>query len=248
MLALNSQADNLIFLHGFLGSPRDWDPFVFPGHFRHCITLPGHEFLPLPPRAPLLEQLLKLFYKQFKKRKVILIGYSLGGRLAMHFAQTFPECVKALIILSANPGLECPKQRKSRLQKDKKWAEHLLKEGLLAFIKKWQKQPLFNPLPPKILKRRNNHSPKELARILRELSPGALPSLWEHLPQFPFKTLFLFGQDDVNYYKIAKKVQNINSNITVDMIPHAKHAIHLENFTACREKIDQFINLRKKTC
>ena len=241
VLALSSKMSHLIFLHGFMGSPKDWDPFLFPKLSKRCITIPGHEFLPLPNRSSLLQGLLKIIYKEFKKQKATLIGYSLGGRLAMHFACAFPDLIETLIILSANPGLECSKERAMRLKRDEKWAEYLLEYGLPSFIEKWQEQPLFSALPLSILKKRKNHCPESLARILRELSPGILPSVWNYLPKFPFKTLYLFGENDIHYGKIARKLQGI---ITVDMIPKAKHAIHLENPSACVEKISQFIKYR----
>ena len=241
VLPLSSNTPPLLFLHGFMGSPKDWDPFIFPNFSKRCITIPGHEFSPLPHQKPLLRELLKIIYKQFNKKKSILIGYSLGGRLAMHFACAFPELIDSLIILSANPGLECSQQRAIRRKKDEKWADFLLNYGLSSFLKKWQEQSLFNALPPLSFKRREHHCPNALSRILRELSPGRLPSLWSRLPHFSFETLYLFGENDIDYKKIAKKMEG---SIAVDMIPKAKHAIHLENPSACIERINQFIKYR----
>jgi len=83
----------LTFLHGFLGSPEDFKSFNLPGTF---LTLPGHQGRPLD---------LTLLEKEISE-KTVLIGYSLGGRLALHFAKRFPERIAGLVILSANPGLE----------------------------------------------------------------------------------------------------------------------------------------------
>ncbi len=105
----------LTFLHGFLGSPLDWQDLDLPGLF---LTLPGHQGRPLD---------LSLLEKEIPK-KTTLIGYSLGGRLAMDFAHRFPERIERLIILSANPGLE--KGKEERIEWDEKWAQLLETEGM----------------------------------------------------------------------------------------------------------------------
>ena len=211
------------FLHGFLGSPEDWQPLNLPGTF---LTLPGHQGRPLD---------LSLLEKEIPK-KTTLIGYSLGGRLAMDFAHRFPERIESLIILSANPGLK--KGKEERIAWDEKWANLLETEGIQPFLKKWYEQPLFSTLNPNHLKGRDGHDPKVLAKILRELSPAKLPSMWEKLQEFSFPMLFLFGENDIKYQHIAKR---LGKNFPVDFIPSCGHAIHIENPTLCAKKIQEFI-------
>jgi len=162
----------LTFLHGFLGSPEDWENLNLPGKF---LTLPGHHGRPLD---------LSLLEKEIPERTT-LIGYSLGGRLAMHFAWQFPERIERLIILSANPGLE--EGREERMAWDEKWAGLLETEGMGRFVKKWYEQPLFSTLDSGQLKGREDHDPRVLARVLRELSPAKLPSISKSKLQ-PLKT------------------------------------------------------------
>jgi len=218
----------LTFLHGFLGSPNDWQPLNLLGNF---LTLPGHQGRPLD---------LSLLEKEIPE-KTTLIGYSLGGRLAMHFAYRFPERIERLIILSANPGLE--QGIEERIVWDEKWARTLETEGMQPFLEKWYAQPLFSSLNRVLLKERESHDPKILAQVLRELSPAKLPSMWERLHEFSFPMLFLFGESDINYQPIAEK---LGKHFHVDIIPGCGHAIHIENPALCAEKIKSFI--RRNTC
>lgn len=213
----------LTFLHGFLGSPEDFKSFNLPGTF---LTLPGHQGRPLD---------LTLLEKEISE-KTILIGYSLGGRLALHFAKRFPERIAGLVILSANPGLE--REIEERKLWDEKWASLLETEGMELFIKKWYAQPLFSSLNPDRLIGRANHDPHSLAQVLREWSPARLPSLWKNLEEFSFPLLFLFGANDIKYKPIAERLRK---TFPVDYIPNAGHAIHVENPRLCAEKIQAFI-------
>lgn len=213
----------LTFLHGFLGSPKDWIPLGLDGK---CLTLPGHQGRPLD---------LSLLEKEIPE-KTSLIGYSLGGRLAIDFAYRYPERIKHLIILSANPSLESG--REERILWDEKWATILETEGMDPFLEKWYAEPLFHTLNLNLLKDRNQHDPKVLARVLRELSPAKLPPMWEKLKTFSFPMLFLFGESDIKYRPIAERLRE---DFHVEIVPNSGHAIHIENPTYCAEHIQKFI-------
>jgi len=132
--------DRLIFLHGFLGSPEDWDGVIsFLPEF-HCeaLTYPFQ----IPPDG-------------------ILIGYSMGGRRALRYPH--PK-----IVLSAHPGLKTPAEKSVRRLHDQKWLDLLHRISLEEFIKAWYQQPLFKSLKldEALLKRRLNQNREVIARML----------------------------------------------------------------------------------
>lgn len=206
----------IIFLHGFLGSPDDWNSLTqYITQPLKTLTLPGHCGTPLDPF--ILEKEIP--------EKSIIVGYSLGGRLAMDFARKFPERIESLFILSANPGLEF--EREERVIQDEKWIAMIENEGMDRFLEQWYAQELFTSfsLTDEIKKRRKEHDPKSLIEVLRTLSPAKLPSLWPHLKSFSFPLLFLFGENDIKYRKIGKRLME---NHEVMWVPNASHPIHLE--------------------
>ncbi len=209
----------LIFLHGFLGVKEDWDAIT--EHLDmpyHCLTLPGHRALSLD---------LNDFEDEIGSN-VTLVGYSMGGRLAMHYAKKYPHRVKKLILLSANPGEEGEK----RLLQDEKWARLLEDEGMDRFLDQWYKQSLFAGLH--VNRKRRRHDPLMLAKVIRKFSPARLPNLWPELESFSCPLMFLFGENDIKYRSIGERLQK---KFPVTWIPKSGHAIHLENPKRCARHI-----------
>ncbi len=148
----------VVFLHGFLGAPSDWDPVISLLPF-HCVAceLPGHGKTPFAPSwdMPL--------------RRAHLVGYSLGGRIAAEFAGTHPERVLSLTLLSAHSGLDTETEKQDRFKTDAKWAELLKTLPMEEFLKRWYAQPLLSSFTPDLEKRRK-HSPAALAETLLHYS------------------------------------------------------------------------------
>lgn len=207
----------ITFVHGFLGSPDDWNPLTkYLTSPYQTLTLPGHLKTPFD---------LSFLEKEITE-KVTLVGYSLGGRLAMDFARKFPERIERLIILSANPGLESG--REERIVQDEEWISIIKKEGMDRFLDQWYSQNLFSSfsLTDEMKKRRKMHDPEALCAILRNLSPAKLPSLWPYLKDFSFPMLFLFGENDIKYRAIGTRLMK---DFDVTWIPNASHPIHIES-------------------
>jgi 2-succinyl-6-hydroxy-2,4-cyclohexadiene-1-carboxylate synthase len=216
---MNVFCGRVTFLHGFLGVKEDWEGITEHLKTPHrCITLPGH-------RGRSLD--LSDFEDEIGN-DVTLVGYSMGGRLAMHYAKKYPNRVKKLILLSANPGEEGEK----RLQQDEKWAQLLEDEGMDRFLDQWYSQPLFTGL--QINRKRRRHDPLMLAEVIRKFSPARLPNLWHNLENFPCPLMFLFGENDIKYRLIGERLQE---QFPVAWIPKSGHAIHLENPKRCAKHI-----------
>lgn len=214
----------IVYIHGFLGSSEDWSPLC--------------KILPSPYQA--------LSNPETIQKPVTLIGYSLGGRLSLDFAAQRPELINNLIILSANPGIEDPSERSARLKWDQKWCDLIDKKGSTIFIQKWYQQPLFHSLRehsdfPTIFNRRTLNKPEDIKRAFQTWSPAILESQWKSIPNFPFRSLFLFGENDLKYRLVRNKLMRLGAQ--TDLIPNSGHAIHIENPKACASKIQEFLCL-----
>lgn len=206
----------ITFLHGFLGSPEDWKEVRKELSVSSItLSLPGHGDDPID---------IETFENQIPDQ-TILVGYSMGGRLALQYAKKHPENVKQLILLSTNPGLK--KGRKERLEWDETWITLLENEGMESFLEKWYAEELFSSFrfTEAIKQRRMQHCPDHLVQVMRNYSPAKMENLWPHLPHFSFPLLFLFGEDDIKYHTIGAELQ---PNFECEWIPNASHAIHLE--------------------
>ncbi len=226
----------LLLLHGFLGSKEDWD---FLANFLDCnllaVDLPGHgESLFFEESAYdlnfFLEE-LRFLIDSLIKGPVTLLGYSMGGRLAMHFALKYPDYLEKLILESASPGIASTIERKERLKLDCQRREQVLAD-FPAFLDSWYNALLFSSLRqreafPKLLESRLKGKPHCLSLALYFFSPALLDSLWHENFSLPLD--YLVGEKDEKYQKIAKQMQRTFRNITVTNIFAAGHNAHFEN-------------------
>jgi 2-succinyl-6-hydroxy-2,4-cyclohexadiene-1-carboxylate synthase len=232
----------LIFLHGFLGRGVDWLPVAhrLAGDY-YCLLfdLPGHgENIALEPDSPLsFAHLSGQLHRQLAAiapDRIRLVGYSMGGRLALYYALHFPQTVAALALEGASPGLADVTARQERAALDDERAARLLTEGMDAFLTQWYQLPLFASLQeqPDVLARtigqRRANDPRWAAKVIRELSPGRQPSLWAQLPQLLPPALLLAGGLDERYSAVASRMAKKIPQAVVKIAPHAGHNVHLE--------------------
>jgi 2-succinyl-6-hydroxy-2,4-cyclohexadiene-1-carboxylate synthase len=175
-----------------------------------------------------------------------VIGYSMGGRIALQMALAYPNQVKKLILISSSPGIADPIERQARYEADCRLADKLEKIPLADFLEDWYNQPLFASLKAhpgflSMLERRQNHNPKHLAEALRQLSVGNQPSLWDKLEKLSCPTLLLTGELDSKYHHIAKHMAELSSMITWKQIDGAGHALLTEAPEAVAAEISHFL-------
>jgi len=198
----------IVFLHGFLGTGQDWTGVCsFLTDFT-CIAvdLPGHG------QAPFRESFeLDVDFERF-----VLVGYSMGGRLAMEYAAKHPERVSSLILISAHPGLLSEDEKQKRLASDAEWAQLLLELPIDEFLSRWYDQPLFHPFKPDLsaMSMRRRQNPESLAKALLCFSLGKQP-------RYDTKdALILVGERDEKFRKLYPYA---------NLIAGAGHMAHLEN-------------------
>ena len=121
------------------------------------------------------------------KGQAIILGYSMGGRIALYTA--FSGFFRALILESASPGLEDPAEREERRASDEALAASIEREGVPAFIERWERLPLFasqRTLPfecrEALHRQRLQNNATGLAQSLRGVGTGVQPSLYAQLP------------------------------------------------------------------
>lgn len=233
----------LILLHGFTGSTNNWKSLIpyFESDFKMImIDLIGHGSSESPAdwqryqMAHVVDDLYSIMTK-LDVQKVSILGYSMGGRVAIAFAAAYPEMVYKLILESSSPGLEDRQEALNRINHDEGLAEKIEQNGVDAFINFWEKLPLFKRmgnLPEQvktdIRAQRLNNSPVGLANSLRGMGTGRQSSFWGILPMLPLPTLLLVGKEDEKFCRIASEMQKILPNGTMKVVEHAGHNIHVE--------------------
>lgn len=246
----------LVFLHGFLGSCRDWDEIVPAFSDQHpclCFDLPGHgTHRQRPLGAPLtlaeLADELDASLGALGLERVALVGYSLGGRLALHAALRHPKRIGALVLEGASPGIADPRERAQRLALDQARASALRAEGMAAFVEAWYAAPLFSSLQGDAARLaamkavRAQNDPVWMAKLVAELSPGLQPSLWGELRHIRAPARVLAGSLDSAYVEVARKLAHLLPDACAAFVPDAGHNTHLEQPEAFAKIVREFLD------
>ncbi len=237
-------APPLLFLHGFMGSAEDWEPVVrdLRDEFR-CIRfdLPGHgrSAAARGNMAQACETIVRQLAATWTRRFGV-IGYSMGGRIALYLALHYRDRVGGLLLESASPGLLDASERFKRAAADAELAKrleaigHAGGNGFEAFLKDWYAQPLWATLRrrPELLEstmaRRRRNDPAALAQTLRTLGVGEQPSLWDELPRCPAPVRCVVGSEDVKYRALAGEMRAWAPHISVVQVSGCGHNVHLE--------------------
>ncbi len=224
----------LIFLHGFLGSSSDFSPLIkFLKNTFFCIAfdLPGHGHSEMINDLSFqsVVQILKSEIQKHSFDNVYLLGYSLGGRLAMGLDESYPEICKRILLVGSHFGLHSEEEKRHRYESDLQWSQLLKKEGLYKFLKKWYRQPIFTTLcstPEMLEKMINKRIPqniKALQNYLKHLSLSKQMNYKDHILTTPEKYVLFSGDKDLKFKTLYNSLK-----ICHEPIMETTHAPHLE--------------------
>ncbi len=238
----------LVWLHGLLGKGDDWLPVVeacnqYPSL---VIDLPGHgrsADVALTRGFAEISHLLSATLSQYHIHDYCLIGYSLGGRIAMYHAiYGESEGVRGLLVEGGNPGLFSRQEREARLQHDQCWAQRFRQEPLASVLADWYQQPVFADLTAvqrqQLIQLRSQNSGERLANVLENVSLGRQPWLIPDLQQITFPFSYLCGEHDLKFQRIAQQYQ-----LPLTTIPQAGHNAHDGNPAAFSSAVNHFLSL-----
>lgn len=231
----------MIFLHGFFGTPNDWTRVV--SHLNtdedcHCPLIPGHMNTSPPPASNAFDytiDLLNTGISESEDRSKVLVGYSLGGRIALEWAARHPHRFSRLILISSSFGIESEEEKQSRIMWDTLKAELLRKIGVERFMmEEWYSLDLFKDFAnsdrfQSIIKSRLSHSSHYLADTFEAFSPGRQGFFLNKLDTLPPIT-YIYGENDTKYATLAKTLGPIKT-VTTCAVKKAGHVVHLENPT-----------------
>jgi len=233
----------LLLLHGLTGSVRSWDeiqPQLTELAQVIAVDLIGHGQSASPPEvarysleacaADLLTLLDELDIEQAD-----VLGYSMGGRVALHFTLQSPERVRRLVLESASPGIEDATERQRRVQSDDQLAQRILDHGIAAFVAEWEHQPLLAPAPhvPEADRARQHvlrleNDPQGLANSLRGMGAGQQTSLWTRLNELRMPVQLIVGALDARYRRMGQRMHKLLPRSKLEEVPEAGHTVHVD--------------------
>ena len=224
----------LVLLHGWLGSPCDWDAVRahLPGGADVlALDLPGHgDGVGLADDAYTLDgaadDLRAAMRDRWGDAPAVVAGYSMGGRLALHLAVRHPDAVGALALVAASPGLATDDARKARAAVDAERAASLIADPA-AFHRAWVRLPLFATLTDDqreriVADRLARIDPAEAAQTLISLSVSRQPDHRAALARLAMPVVGVAGGADANFAAFARTLA------PHEIVPGAGHALLVE--------------------
>ena len=218
------------FLHGFTQTKESWLPVIHALHISIEATLldcPGHgqsavQGRTLPQTADDVAECMP---------SGILVGYSMGARIALHAALQFPDKVQGLVLISGTPGLRTESERIDRRASDESLAQHIEEIGVNQFIPEWLSNPMFQGLSADLadVPRRCTNTASGLADSLRFAGTGTQEPLWERLPSLTMPVLIITGDTDEKFTEIARQMTPLISQAEHHIMKDVGHACHLED-------------------
>lgn len=201
-------------LHGFLGSPLDWQ-----GEMTHVPNL-------FSQIAPFWEwaKNFNRYAEEICDQERILVGYSMGGRLALHALIDNPTLWKRAVILSANPGI-CSNP-KERIMADQAWAKRFEEEPWDELMLAWNEQAVFGGKAPQ--RQEKDFSRNALSKALTTWSLGKQENLLEKIEALSIPILWLTGERDVKFTALAEQVKLSHPHSEKRVVEGATHRLPWE--------------------
>ncbi len=232
----------LVLLHGFTGSAASWEGVR--AAFRTsrrvvALDLPGHGATVVAPgfdhSLARTADLVAAAMDALGIAAADVIGYSMGGRIALQLALAHGSRVAHLVLESASAGLATAPARARRRAADAALAAAIERDGIAAFVARWEALPLFRSLaeqPPAVRERLRRQrlacDPAGLAVSLRGLGLGSQPWLGRRLASLASPVLLVTGERDAKFTRTAARLLPRFADARHEVVAAAGHVPHLE--------------------
>lgn len=238
------------FLHGNLQKPSVWLPV-----FSNILLLKDnyyiddiefiHENLINSDHKSFEHWVCDFYSKKIKTDNIpnFLVGYSLGGRLALHLLIKNPDMWTGVIIIGADTGFDNEGDCRKQYEYDQYWANRFLNEPWKKILLEWDQLPVFCNIPCTITRKEDDFSRLEVAHIFKVFSKGNQKNLLPYLKKLKQpKMLYLSGSEDKKYYRIGKKIDLSCEIASHKTISHSGHRVPWENTKLFSKSVLDFIS------
>lgn len=247
-------AEMIVFLHGMLGGPSGFDPVEQELRRRGVSTpcarlrLPGHGLEPWGTDVGSFDAAVDALAARLPRaQRLTLVGYSLGGRLALALGAKGLSTIERVVAIGAHMGIEDREERSLRGAWDRSMAELVRGRGMAALVSAWEALPIFatqSSLEPVVLDRqravRLAHQAPAVAWAFETLGSGAMPPLADKILRSGVPVDLVAGERDDKYAGIARQLAARGASV----IPGAGHNVLLEAPAAFAETLIKIFRRR----
>ncbi|MDP6708134.1 MAG: alpha/beta hydrolase [Alphaproteobacteria bacterium] len=246
----------IIFVHEFAGDQRSWEPQVryFSRRYR-CITYNARGYPPSEvPSAPALYSQdnatddIAAVLKHLKVKKAHVVGLSMGGFAALHFAIRYPRLVSAAVV--AGCGYGAPKSERAGFRAEvRETVKRFRAEGMAAVAKDYGAGPtrvqLQNKDPRGFVEFNEQlaeHSAEGMALTMQGVQ-GKRPSIYDltaKMKQIKVPVLLLTGDEDEPCLDANVYMKRMIPTSGLTVMPKTGHTANLEEPAAFNQALQEF--------
>jgi 2-succinyl-6-hydroxy-2,4-cyclohexadiene-1-carboxylate synthase len=230
---IRAVAPSVTFVPGFMQRGEAWQPVAEPLSQRYrvrCLDFATWTFEERVGEMP---------------SRGVLVGYSMGGRLALHAALRQPDRSDALVLIGVSAGIEDPAERDARRRADEALAGWIEQHTIEEVVDRWERQSVFATQSEELRERqrpgRLSHDPGLLAQLLRSAGQGATTPVWDRLHELRGPVLLVAGERDERYAEAAHRMAERIPDARVRVVPGAGHAPQLEQPRLLAEILDEHL-------
>jgi 2-succinyl-6-hydroxy-2,4-cyclohexadiene-1-carboxylate synthase len=246
----------LTLLHGFTGDAASWADVQPQLALRFKLIMPdllghGRTDSPAEPARYTMERCVEdviAILDAMDVKRTHLLGYSMGGRVALAAAIMRPHRIASLILESASPGLANAAERDERVAGDNTLADFIQREGVAAFVARWERIPLFSSqerlheaVRSRQTEQRLRNDPVGLANSLRGLGTGVQAPLWDRLGELRMPCLIMAGESDAKFAAIGRQMSKGIAGSRLEIVAGAGHTVHLEQPETFTRLVAEFV-------
>lgn len=222
---------DVVLLHGFTHTGASWEPVEAALGFEAIAPdIRGHGSASAV--EPVTLEAVVGDVSALAPGRFALVGYSMGGRIALHVGLALKDRVERLVLVGASPGIADAVERDARRASDERLADEIEASTIEEFATSWAETPVLAGQPASVRARvaedRLRNTPAGLARALRGLGTGALPPLWDRLGELTMPVALVVGERDEKFSAIAFRMADAMADTSVVVVAGAGHAVHLE--------------------
>jgi 2-succinyl-6-hydroxy-2,4-cyclohexadiene-1-carboxylate synthase len=225
----------LLLLHGFTQTGRSWSPVLAAlgeGTYRPVAPdIRGHG--DAGDRRPIdFDEVVADALEVAGDGPFTLVGYSQGGRIALHVALAAPQRVERLVLVSTTAGIDAAHDRARRRAADEVIAARMEGQGIEVAARAWAAQALFGGQNEQVFalahEDRLRNDPGNLAAALRGIGTGRMAPLWDRLPELTMPAAVLVGARDLKFVELGRRLAETLPDASFTVVPEAGHALPLE--------------------
>jgi 2-succinyl-6-hydroxy-2,4-cyclohexadiene-1-carboxylate synthase len=177
-----------------------------------------------------------------------LVGYSMGGRIALNMACDAGHRLRSMTLIGATAGIVDDRERAERRRVDEDRA-HWIETDFEGFVDDWMSDPLFasqerlgREYRSSARNQRLANDPAGLAASLRGAGTGWMEPLHDRLRECTVPTLLVVGEEDEKFLAVAADLSRRLPRSSTAVIAGAGHAAHVEQPDAVAGRIRELVS------